>query len=358
MDTIPITSPFSTTGRWRKFRSSMILRASSTCSPGPTVTGSPVIHEETACEGASCDCEIARTVSRSVKMPARRVPSMTSIAPTLCCAISATASPTVVDGWTVKSDSLMTSRTVAMAEVYAWPGGIGKAASPAVAARTRSTTTPSARAFGSPRFQTSRDMATMTTTPAVLADTTRPNRSRKARPSPPPQPAGGRSVARTRMPPAHAPAERTWVASVKIAPAAGLTWAAWPANAMDAAAKIPGTTTQGRPHRSQPADHHQTDEADQAYVLEPVRHGQRDVERRHAHGVGEFQPGFVIAVSTCSSHRPSMSRYAGARPSTLNPQRSSTAALRAFPGMWLAATRCNFHVSNANATAPRTASVM
>src|SRR5438309_3607645 len=121
MDTMPMTSPSSTTGRWRNPLSSIVLRASSTCSSGLTVLGSCVIHDSTWWDGASCDCEIARTVSRSVKMPASRVPSMTIIEPTRCWAISATASPTVDEGLTVYSVSLMTSRTVAMTRSLSLP---------------------------------------------------------------------------------------------------------------------------------------------------------------------------------------------------------------------------------------------
>src|SRR6266446_1930095 len=148
---MPTTSPALTTGRCRNPWSSIVLRASSTCSSGPIVIGSCVIHDETSCEGASWECEIARTVSRSVKMPASLVPSMTSIEPTRCWAMSATASPTVVEGLTVNRVSLMTSLTVAMGGFYAWPGGIGKAASMAVATRTMSTSATSARAYWNPR---------------------------------------------------------------------------------------------------------------------------------------------------------------------------------------------------------------
>src|SRR5207245_126144 len=97
--------------------------------------------------GASGDCEIARTVSRSVNMPSSRAPSITSMEPTRCWAIRATASPTVVEGWTVKSVSFMTSRTVAITtDSMPGRGGIGKAASTAVARRIKTTSTPSARA--------------------------------------------------------------------------------------------------------------------------------------------------------------------------------------------------------------------
>src|SRR5712691_11972073 len=119
---MPITSPSLTTGRCRNPWSSIVFRASSTCSSGPIVIGSCVIHDETSCEGASWECEIARTVSRSVKMPASLVPSMTSIEPTRCWAMSATASPTVVEGPTVNRVSLMTSRTVAMGRILCLAG--------------------------------------------------------------------------------------------------------------------------------------------------------------------------------------------------------------------------------------------
>jgi hypothetical protein len=46
-------------------------------------------------------------------MPTRRVPSMTIVEPIRCWAMSATASPTVVEGLTVCSRVVMTSRTVA-----------------------------------------------------------------------------------------------------------------------------------------------------------------------------------------------------------------------------------------------------
>ena len=114
---MPMTSPSCTTGKWRKPLSSIVLSASSTSTSGPTVTGSLVIHDDTVCEGASWECEMARTVSRSVKIPSSLVPSITSMDPTRCWAIRATASPTVVDGLTVKSVSFMTSRTVAMRQV-------------------------------------------------------------------------------------------------------------------------------------------------------------------------------------------------------------------------------------------------
>src|SRR6267143_6128849 len=66
-------------------------------------------------------------------------------------------------------------------------------------------------------------------------------------------------------------------------------------------------------------------------VLEPAKRDQHDVEGRGPAQDGEsFQLGLMIDVSTRSSQIPLIRRYAGAWPSTLNPHRSSTAALRAF----------------------------
>jgi hypothetical protein len=59
---------------------------------------------------------MARTVSRSVKIPMSRPPSMISADPILFRAISEIASPTVVEGSTEYSVVFMTSRTVATPE--------------------------------------------------------------------------------------------------------------------------------------------------------------------------------------------------------------------------------------------------
>src|SRR6266851_361866 len=100
IETMPTTSPSSITGRWRKLWSSIVFRAESTESSGVAVKGSGVIHDDTSWAGASCVWDSARTVSRSVKMPTRRVPSITRVEPMWCWAMSATASPTVVVGLT------------------------------------------------------------------------------------------------------------------------------------------------------------------------------------------------------------------------------------------------------------------
>ncbi len=100
METIPTTSPFSTTGRWRNPLSSIVFIASSTSTSGLTVFGSRVIHDEISWVGASYAWEMARTVSRSVKMPMSRPASMISADPILFRAINEIASPTVVEGST------------------------------------------------------------------------------------------------------------------------------------------------------------------------------------------------------------------------------------------------------------------
>ena len=84
-------------------------------------------------------------------------------------------------------------------------------------------------------------------------------------------------------------------------------------------------------HRREPPDDDNSDETQEARVLQPMKGCRCGVgERREGQAV---QLGLVIAVSTWSSQRPLMNRYAGASPSILNPQRSRTAALRVFRGM-------------------------
>src|SRR5438132_5770516 len=84
---------------------------------------------------------------------------------------------------------------------------------------------------------------------AVLASArmaTRPKRSISSRPSSPLHPPGGCNAARTTIPPAHIPAETTWIASSMIAGTGGSTLGACPDSAITSTATKP-TGTAPRP---------------------------------------------------------------------------------------------------------------
>src|SRR5437588_8805835 len=92
----------------------MASRASSVEASGPIVVGFWVIQWETGWPAASKCSPSARTMSRSVKIPARRPPSITRADPTCFPPITVAASATVVDGSTAMRSRFMASPTVAM----------------------------------------------------------------------------------------------------------------------------------------------------------------------------------------------------------------------------------------------------
>jgi hypothetical protein len=90
----------------------MVRSASSVSVSAVMVIGSAVIHSETACPAASKCFPRARTMSRSVKIPARRSPSITNADPIRRSPMTVAASATVVVGSMVNSDLVMISPTV------------------------------------------------------------------------------------------------------------------------------------------------------------------------------------------------------------------------------------------------------
>src|SRR5438105_11147618 len=89
----------------------MMSRHSRTSASGPTVLGSRVIQFSIGSLGAPKSWDSARTMSRSVKIPASSSPSHTSADPMCRLAISVAASATVVAGATVVRFVLIRSRT-------------------------------------------------------------------------------------------------------------------------------------------------------------------------------------------------------------------------------------------------------
>src|SRR6266852_7177668 len=132
IDTIPATFSRSITGRCRKWPASMISRACSTDASGSTVTGFRVIHWATGWLDAETSWDIARTRSRSVKIPSNLPFSIASTAPTPCIPMTVTAAATEVEGSTVISSVVITFRTAVMSVPAAimradrtrdrWPG--------------------------------------------------------------------------------------------------------------------------------------------------------------------------------------------------------------------------------------------
>ncbi len=104
---------------------------------GPTVTGLTVIHSDTGWLAASKCCPRARTMSRSVKMPSSRSPSITRADPTRRSPMTVAASATDVDRFTARSCADIRSRTVAMGKPYSEAGSVSRPRS-AVAAAARS----------------------------------------------------------------------------------------------------------------------------------------------------------------------------------------------------------------------------
>jgi uncharacterized protein (DUF2252 family) len=96
--TTPHTVRPSMMGRCRKPFSSIICAASSTVVSGSADWGSLVIHAETWTMVRSVPDAAARRTSRSVRMPARKLPCMTRAEPTLSRTISAAASDMGLSG--------------------------------------------------------------------------------------------------------------------------------------------------------------------------------------------------------------------------------------------------------------------
>ena len=96
--TTPQTVRPSTTGRWRNPLSSIIWAASSTAVSGLADCGSGVIQADTADADRSSPDAAARSTSRSVRMPARKGPCMTTAEPTFAATMPAAASATGVAG--------------------------------------------------------------------------------------------------------------------------------------------------------------------------------------------------------------------------------------------------------------------
>src|SRR4051812_19775749 len=124
MLTMPTSSPPSITGMWRKRRSLMIWAASLGEWYGRSVTGSGVMYD---CTWPTSGCRlsaIARSRSRSVKMPTTAPPSTTTAAPTSRLRSARAASPSVADGSMVRtSPLLMKSRRVTAIRPILLAGG-------------------------------------------------------------------------------------------------------------------------------------------------------------------------------------------------------------------------------------------
>src|SRR5205085_5148617 len=117
--------PASSTGRCRKPPWIITTPACCVLSSASTVSGWRVIHGDTS-PPMSPDAA-ARSTSRSVTMPIRRSPSMTSTAPTRLFVIDAAASTSGVDSSTVSRLRDITSPTTAIsvAELRATPVDVG-----------------------------------------------------------------------------------------------------------------------------------------------------------------------------------------------------------------------------------------
>ena len=90
-------------------------------------TGSFVIHIDTGWRAASKSLARARTMSRSVKIPARSSVSITRTEPTCRTDISCAASATVAESETTVRSELMTSRNVTMPAEPSLPVGAAEA---------------------------------------------------------------------------------------------------------------------------------------------------------------------------------------------------------------------------------------
>ena len=93
-------SPPSTTGRWRKPPWIMSTAAWSVVSPGSIVSGCGVIRSAT-CVSSPIPSATARSMSRSVRIPARSSPSSTMTAPTSLATMRLATSVSVSPGATV-----------------------------------------------------------------------------------------------------------------------------------------------------------------------------------------------------------------------------------------------------------------
>src|ERR1700757_705950 len=114
---MPSSRPSFETGRWREWRSNIIVAASWTVSSGSMVITLSVIHWRTRASAARARWATARRRSRSVMIPVSRTPSsITTTAPTPPSIIFSAASPIDAVGSTASTSRFMTSATVAMAE--------------------------------------------------------------------------------------------------------------------------------------------------------------------------------------------------------------------------------------------------
>ena len=108
--TTPVTWPSSSsTGRWRKPRSSITRAASSTSVSAAAVIGSAVIHWRTRASLQCIRAAIALSRSRSVRIPIRVPKSLTTTAPTFMATIRSATSPRVSSGATSMKSGRMTS---------------------------------------------------------------------------------------------------------------------------------------------------------------------------------------------------------------------------------------------------------
>src|SRR5438270_1923397 len=111
-DTMPTSFPLSTTGMWRYPCSVRRWKASSTSTSGSTVSGFSVIHSETLAIEVSVPDAATLIMSRSVRMPTGRVPSTTTMEPTLRSPMRALTSSMGSEGVAVSTSSVINSETV------------------------------------------------------------------------------------------------------------------------------------------------------------------------------------------------------------------------------------------------------
>ena len=112
IEIIPITLSPSTTGRWRKPPWIISAAAWPTVSSGPIVSGARVIASATG--PSTPPVATARRTSRSVRMPTRRPPSVTTTAPTRRSCMRPAASTRLVAGPTASTSGDMISSTAGM----------------------------------------------------------------------------------------------------------------------------------------------------------------------------------------------------------------------------------------------------
>src|SRR5215831_12509160 len=122
--TTPQTVWLSTTGRWRNPFISMIWAASSTGVSGLADWGSGVIHSETLDADRSVPDAAAFSTSRSVSIPARNVPCMTTVEPTFASTMPAAASATDASGLVFATRVVMRSRSTGRDDVPGLPGSV------------------------------------------------------------------------------------------------------------------------------------------------------------------------------------------------------------------------------------------